>query len=117
MAGAGNLLVPVGVLGFVYDMLEGLAGLVQVDLCFINSRLQHMQSLSLGQQYLQSCAIVERVRCHFSNCASRRHTNTTKIVARQHCQLDTKPCSSIHIAIVVQAADLPKPNDYFSHAA
>ena len=86
MAGSGNLLVPVGVLGFVYDMLEGLAGLLQVDLSFINSRLQHMQSLSLGQQFPAEL------------CNSR----TSKIVARQHCQLDTKPCNfAIHIAIVL----------------
>ena len=52
----GSLLILVGVLCFVDDMLEGLSGLVQVDLCFINSRLQHTQlkSNSLSQAGLCS---------------------------------------------------------------
>lgn len=41
-----SLLVSIGVLGFVDDMLEGLACLVQVDFGFINGRLHTKQGMA-----------------------------------------------------------------------
>ena len=44
---SNGLLVLVGVLGFVDDMLESLASLVQIDLGFINSRLRNTRRIAL----------------------------------------------------------------------